>query len=210
MYYSQIGQDKWVHSVFGNKQNGFFVEVGAGNGIKISNTYFFEKNLNWKGICIEANPDYLSNLRKNRNCDVIGALVYSEENIELEFVVCEDASGILNEYTGPFTTKNKIIKRKSVTLQNILDYFEAPLIIDYLSVDVEGNEFNVLKNFPFDKYKFRCITMAHNEPHVGVKNRIEIRVLLENNGYTFVKGNEDINNWSHGPIDDYFVYGEKI
>lgn len=210
MYYSQIGQDKWVHSVLGNKKDGFFVDIGAGDGIKFSNTYFFEKSVNWKGICVDANDDFMLNLRKNRNCDVIGALVYSETDKELEFAVSEITSGILNEYTGPFTTNNKTIKKKSMELQNILDYFEAPLIIDYLSLDVEGNEFNVLKNFSFDKYKFRCITVAHNEPHIGVKNRIEIRVLLENNGYRFVKGNDNVNNWDHGPIEDFYVHEESI
>lgn len=210
MYYSQIGQDKWVHSVLGNKKDGFFVDIGAGDGIKFNNTFFFEKNLNWKGICVDANDDFMLNLRKNRNCDVIGAVVYSETDKELEFAVSKITSGIVNEYTSPFTTRDKIIKRKSVTLQDILDYFEAPSIIDYLSLDVEGNEFNVLKNFSFDKYKFRCITVAHNEPHIGVKNRIEIRVLLENNGYRFVKGNDNVNNWNHGSIEDFYIYNVNI
>jgi FkbM family methyltransferase len=210
MYYSQIGQDKWVHSVLGDKKDGFFVEIGAGDGIKISNTYFFEKNLGWHGICVDANDDFMLDLRKNRNCDVIGTLVYSETDKELEFAVSEITSGIYNEYIGPFTATNKIVKKKTVTLLDILDFFEVPSIIDYLSLDVEGNEYNILKNFSFNKYKFRCLTVAHNEPHVGSKNRMEIRNLLENNGYTFVKGNDNVNNWNHDSIEDFYVYNENI
>ena len=68
-YYSQYGQDKFIHETFfSNKRDGTFVEIGASDGFFISNTYFFEKNLNWKGICIEPNPKLFSSLKKNRNC----------------------------------------------------------------------------------------------------------------------------------------------
>jgi hypothetical protein len=79
-------------------------------------------------------------------------------------------------------------------------------VIDYLSLDVEGQEYNILRTFPFDKYKFRCITVEHNAPHIGPKQQMLIRDLLENNGYKFVKGNDDVNNWGHGPIDDFYIY----
>jgi hypothetical protein len=84
--------------------------------------------------------------------------------------------------------------------------YDAPKIIDYLSLDVEGHEFEILKNFPFEEYKIRCITVEHNEPHQGSELRIKIRRLLEANGYEFIKGNDDTQGWGHGPIDDFYLY----
>ena len=205
MYNSQIGQDKWVHSVLGDKKTGYFVELGACDGLICSNTLFFEKNLNWNGICIEPNDLYFGDLHKNRKCNISNDLIYSSEGEKLNFSSCGTVSGIIDENIGPFTKKDTYVSKKSNTLKNVFDFFDAPKIIDYLSLDVEGQEYNILKTFPFDKYTFRCITVEHNAPHIGTKQQMLIREILEKNGYTFVKGNDDIHNWRHGPIDDFYI-----
>lgn len=209
-YYSQIGQDKWVHSVLGNKQNGFFIELGACDGLYLSNTLFFEKTLGWNGICIEPNSKYFDLLKNNRGCYISNELVSSHSGNILDFSICDAASGVIDENIGPFTQKKQIIKKVTTTLDAILDRFNAPKVIDYLSLDVEGHEYTILSTFPFDKYKFRCITVEHNEPHVGPKQQMMIREILEKNGYKFVKGNDDVNNWGHGPIDDFYVHSELV
>jgi FkbM family methyltransferase len=206
MYHSQIEQDKWVHSIIGNKNNGFFVELGACDGLYLSNTLFFEKTLGWNGICIEPNDNYFNKLQMNRKCHITNELVYFEKGHTVDFALCGSTSGIADENIGPFTSKNNITKKITTTLDAILDKFNAPIMIDYLSLDVEGQEYNVLKNFPFDKYKFKCMTVEHNAPHVGTRQQMLIRELLEMNGYIFVKGNDDIHNWGHGPIDDFYIY----
>lgn len=205
MYSSQIGQDIWVHSVLGNKSNGYFIELGACDGLYYSNTLFFERNLNWNGICIEPNNNYMEELKKNRKCNISNDLVYSHEGEKVNFALCEATSGIIDDNIGPFTKKDTYVLKTTNTLENILSKYNAPKIIDYLSLDVEGQEYNILSTFPFDKYKFRCITVEHNAPHVGIKPQMLIREILEKNGYTFVKGNDDVNNWAHGPIDDFYI-----
>lgn len=207
-YNSQIGQDKWVHSIIGDKRNGYFVELGACDGIKYSNTLFFEKNLEWNGICIEPNNNYLLALRKNRKCNISNDLVYSEEGHLVDFALCDATSSIVDKNIGPFTNKSCVVKKETTTLEKILDNFNSPNIIDYLSLDVEGQEYNILSTFPFDRYKFRCITVEHNAPHIGPTQQQLIRLLFEKNGYRYVKGNDDIHNWGHGPIDDFYVYQE--
>jgi FkbM family methyltransferase len=209
-YYSQIGQDKWVHSVLGNKRNGYFIELGACDGVHLSNTLFFERTLGWNGICIEPNDTYLEKLKSNRKCNVSNELVYSVEGKKVEFAMCNEVSGIIDENIGPFTNKTRSMTKITTTLGNILDKFNAPTVIDYLSLDVEGQEYNILSTFSFDKYKFRCITVEHNAPHIGPKHQIRIRELLESKGYTFVKGNDDVNNWGHGPIDDFYIYSGLV
>jgi len=210
MYNSQIGQDKWVNSILKNKKEGYFIELGACDGIYFSNTLFFEKYLGWNGICIEPNDNYIESLYRNRSCNISNELIYSEEGHEVDFSLCESTSSIVDQNIGPFTKINRIVKKKTKTLMNILNEFNAPSIIDYLSLDVEGQEYNILKTFPFDKYKFRCITVEHNAPHIGPKQQILIRELLENNGYKFEKGNDDVNNWKHGPIDDFYIFPDLI
>jgi FkbM family methyltransferase len=208
-YYSQIGQDKWVHSVLGDKKNGFFIELGACDGLHLSNTLFFERELGWNGICIEPNDIYFEKLKVNRNCLKCNGLAYSEQDKVIDFSICEAASGVVDENIGPFTSKTSVVKKTTTTLSNILDTFNAPSMIDYLSLDVEGQEYNILSTFPFNKYKFRCITVEHNAPHIGPTQQLKIRQILEQNGYKYIKGNDDVHNWGHGQIDDFYVYNNN-
>ena len=209
-YTSQIGQDQWVHSVLGDKKNGFFVELGACDGLYCSNTLYFEKVHGWNGICIEPNDNFLSNLRKNRSCHISTGLAYSHEGIDLPFSLCNANSGVLDENTNTFTKTDNIVLKQTTTLAKIFDTYSAPPILDYLSLDVEGQEYNILSTFPFDRYKFRCMTIEHNAPHVGPEMQMKIRDLLMANGYKYVKGNDDIHNWKHGPIDDFYVHPDLV
>jgi len=63
-YYSQLGQDKWVLEKLDYKENGFFIEIGAYDGITLSNTYSLEKDFGWDGICVECNPEIIPLLPK--------------------------------------------------------------------------------------------------------------------------------------------------
>ena len=205
MYHSQIGQDKWVHSILGNI-NGYFIELGACDGLYLSNTLFFERTLKWNGICIEPNDTFIEDLKKNRNCNISNDVIASHEGREINFALCGEISSIIDENIGCFTKTDVSVLKISNTLENVLNKFNAPKVIDYLSLDVEGHEYSILSTFPFDKYKFKCITVEHNAPHVGTKQQMLIRDILEKNGYTFVKGNDDVNNWGHGPIDDFYIF----
>lgn len=207
MYNSQIGQDKWVHSVIGNKKEGYFVELGACDGLYYSNTLFFEKHLKWNGICIEPNPNDFEKLKQNRCCTLSNELAFSESGKRVTFAVSGAGSGILGGgVLSPFTNQTNTIELITTTLGDILTNANAPSVIDYLSLDVEGQEYNILSTFPFDKFTFNCITVEHNEPHVGSENRYKIRSILESNGYIFIKGNDDIMQWNHGPIDDFYIH----
>lgn len=209
-YASQIGQDYWVESVLGNKRNGFFVELGACDGLYYSNTLHFEKDADWQGICIEPNDYYFLELCNNRKCFLSNDLVFSHAGAVVDFSLCQTASGIVNEHTGPFTDKAQSVKKVTTTLDTILDKFGAPSIIDYLSLDVEGQEYTILSTFPFEKYKFRTITVEHNAPHIGTELQTKIRDILTKNGYEYVKGNDDVQGWGHGPIDDFYIHPDAI
>jgi hypothetical protein len=131
--------------------------------------------------------------------------VSSVDDQEIDFSLCEHASGATIT-RGPFTRTDEIIRVGTKTMKTLLKEFSAPSVIDYLSLDVEGHEYEVLKYFPFSEYTINCITVEHNEPHTGSAMRKSIRELLEANGYVFVKGNDDVQGWGHGPIDDFYVH----
>ena len=81
-------------------------------------------------------------------------------------------------------------------MNDLLVKYNAPKIIDYLSIDTEGSEFNILNNFDFNKYKFRIITCEHN----FTPNKNKIHKLLTKNGY--VKKHSSLVSF----VDDWYVY----
>ena len=84
-FYSQAGQDEWISSLFEFKREGYFLDIGAHNGIDINNTYFLEKELGWTGICIEADPVIFSSLASNRKCTCVNIAVSDQEG-EISFL----------------------------------------------------------------------------------------------------------------------------
>jgi len=184
-YYGQFDQDYWViDDVFDFKKNGFFIELAAGDGIKLSNTYLLEKKYNWNGICIEANNNSFKKLKANRNCICINACVDdSVKTVKFTPVGKEIIGGIIDSDTDNkcLMGSGKFEYKKTVPLVDIFIEYNAPRIIDYFSLDVEGAEYRVLKNFPFNKYIF--LAMNVERPN---KQLVE---LLRKNGYLKVGSN---------------------
>ena len=187
-FISQKGQDEWViRDIFDFKKAGFFVDLASTDGKKINNTYILEKNLGWNGICIEPNDMYHYDLKKNRNCFISHDIIDNRNNKIVKFRTDNgELSGIVDNDTDNNPTIRstelktaKIIKKITKTLEFILDKCDAPIIIDYLSLDVEGAEMRVLQNFPFNKYKFLALTIERPPP--------ELEKILFKNGYIFVK-----------------------
>ena len=198
--YSQLNQDINVLKFYNNKTDGYFVEIGASDGIKISNTYLLEKEYNWKGICIEPIQEEYEKLVNNRKCICENISVYSSSNLELEFAICHENSLLSGLYSHIDHHKNtvdnnkKIFNSKTKTLTDILDINKSPKFIEYLSIDTEGSELEILKGIDFNKYMFGIIDNEHNyiEPR-----RTEIKELLFNNNYDYLKE----NNW-----DDTYIH----
>jgi FkbM family methyltransferase len=198
MFYSQIGQDEYyIKNIINYKQNGYYVEVGAHDGIKLSNTYYLEKNLNWTGVCIEANEDLHQKLCVNRpNSINVNQLIYSQSDLELHFEMAlnkeivegndmlsrisnDEINAINHDYFTEQFIQSKTIKQKTKTLTDVLDAANAPNTIDYCSIDIEGAELACLEGIRFDKYKFLFITIEHGYRE-DFKNKI-INRLCQNN-----------------------------
>jgi len=196
--YSQFNQDLIVLKAFDFKKNGYFVDIGANDGISGSNSYLLEKEYDWNGICVEPLPDVYLKCKECRNCACYDFAVYSKSDLELNFCMSGLLSGIEDTHLIKDKKQNFIdpsyftnnykgdVKVQTKTLTDILDMSNAPNFIDYLSIDVEGAEMHVLHGIDFDKYKFGMIHIEHNwQPY-----RVEIRDNLEKNGYLYLIENK--------------------
>ena len=173
--YSQSGQDAFVLWYFKNKRNGTFIDIGANDGISLSNTYYLEKELGWTGICFEPIPDIFEKLDKSRNCIKIMAGVADKAGEE-KFTFVDGPSHMLSGMTKDYDPRHvERIKKevqqtggsvKELTLKTVLfnDVLEEHKIydIDYLSLDTEGNEFSVLKSIDWDKFNIKVMTIENN------------------------------------------------
>jgi len=196
--YSQIKQDLKVLSFYNNKQNGYFIEIGANDGINLSNTYLLEKNYNWKGICVEALPDKFNDLVKNRKSININKAVYDKTGEILQFSSDDLLSGITDKIDKHMDSKTKQqISVETMTLNDILDQNNAPTFIDYISIDTEGSEFEIIKSVDLNKYKFGLMHIEHNfvEPR-----RTEMKTYLLENGYLYKGPNEFDDEYIHNSL----------
>ena len=199
MFYSQAKQDEWVADKFGYKRNGFFLDVGAFDGVHISNTVFFERHLDWNGICIEGNPWVYQNLCQNRNSLNINVAV-------------TDYNGTC--FFGSDSIVDNGTEVQCKTLNTILEENNAPLYIDYLSIDIEGNEYEALKNFDFKKWTIGIITIEHNLYMNGPDLKNSLYDLLSKNGFIRVVEDAIVTDPGAGdaylkPFEDWYV-NEKI
>jgi FkbM family methyltransferase len=199
---SQLGQDVLALSQVGIERPGFFVEFGATNGLSLSNTYLLEKNFGWKGILCEPAQEWHEELTRNRSCAIDTRCVYSSTGQKINF--SQATIGELSTITSFMNSDvNRSIRKKAatyevetVTLEDLLSAHNAPRSIDFLSIDTEGSEFEILKAFDFSKYSFGLICVEHN----FTKNRGKIYELLTANGYLQVHVEfSSFDDWYVGP-----------
>ena len=191
---SENGQEFFVLKTLHYKENGFFVDIGAADGITGSNTFILEKFYKWNGICVDPNPVFMQSLHNCRNSHVTTLCVYSETGKILPFKFCADEEQFFgwNFRAGLAQPMEKInieieksfrsINVLTISLNNLLELYNAPTDIDYISLDTEGSEYNILKTFNFSKYNVKCFTIEYDNE----KNRQQIFELLSTNGYTKV------------------------
>ena len=176
---AQLKQDLWVMD--NSSMPGYFLEIGAFHPENLSNTCFLERE-GWHGVCVEPMPHGDWSTRPNTT---LLQEVITSDGREVSFVNGNELGGI-EEYISYYSDHaNKMkskprVKLTSITPRQLLEQVNAPHTIDYLSLDTEGSELEILTYFPFDDYTVRLITVEHNfeEP-----KRSQIRKLLENKGF---------------------------
>jgi FkbM family methyltransferase len=185
---SQIGQDVLALSTVGVKEKGYFVEFGATNGVDLSNTFLLEKSFGWSGILCEPARDWHGELSNNRSGPIDTRCVYSVSGQRIKF--SETSIGELSTITSFLKSDaNRILRKNSATyevetvsLADLLSAHGAPTYIEFLSIDTEGSEYEILRNFDFSKYSFGLICVEHN----FTDNRFKLHELMTLNGYVQV------------------------
>lgn len=197
--HAQLHQDVMALLNSNFKENGFFVEFGATNGVELSNTHLLEKCYNWTGILAEPAKVWHPDLEKNRNASIDHSCVWKKTGDTLKFDMVDEAEfSTISEFSD--SDKHAESRKESVqydvstiSLLDLLQKHQAPEKIDYLSIDTEGSEYEILRHFDFDQYDISFITCEHN----FTENRDKILELLEKNG--FVRRFTSLSRW-----DDWF------
>jgi FkbM family methyltransferase len=195
---SQLGQDILALTVSGLDKPGFFVEFGASDGLALSNSHLLEKRFGWNGILCEPSTAWHEALKQNRGCIIDTRCVYSVSGEKISF--SENYLGELSAITSYAEPNSSgILKRttssyevETISLLDLLKEHNAPKFVDFLSIDTEGSEFEILKNFEFQSYRFGAICVEHN----FADTRERINKLLLANGYVQVHPDlSDFDDW---------------
>ena len=173
--FARFGMDKILESLLPHR-NGFYVELGANDGALASNTYYFELKKGWKGVLIEPSPNlYLSCLKRRGEknhvfCNACVPFDYEDEFVLMRYSDSMTISKNLNLDIGDeddfIASGNKHLLpgessfefgAKAATLDDLLKKANAPRLIDFLSLDVEGAELAVLQGIDFSHFNFKYI-----------------------------------------------------
>lgn len=197
---SQLGQDLFVLTRLNFLKHGYFVEFGATNGYDLSNTYLMEKNFGWSGILAEPAKIWHKDLYNYRSCNIETDCVWAVSDSTLIFneVAVHELSTIKNysdaDMHADDRNEGKTYNVKTISLNDLLLKYNAPTHIDYLSIDTEGSEYEILRSLDFSKYTFQVITCEHNYTTM----REKIHTLLIQQDYQRVFENLSL-------FDDWFV-----
>ena len=199
---SQIGQDLILdQQIFKGKSNGVFVEVGALDGFGASNTWFFEMERNWTGLLIEPNPvEFNKRNQHPRPNSIFENCAISDVEMDINFLSiegpCNVLSGIMEFYNTQHLerinrelemysnhpeghelySRKEQIPMKAVRLQTLFDKHNITKI-DFISIDVEGAELQVLNSINFDKVDISLFMIENN---YGLEKETE---FLSSKGY---------------------------
>ena len=183
---ADMGQDLFVLAETGLKRGGYFVEFGAADGVRGSNTWLLETEFGWTGILAEPAAIWQASLCKNRTANIETRCVWATSGEVLRFdqTKVPELSTIAGFRDHDGHGKRRKPARSygvtSISLLDLLEKYGAPPEIDYLSLDTEGSEFSILESFNFDRYTFRIITCEHNFSAA----REKVHTLLSAKGYT--------------------------
>lgn len=227
-FYHDLYNDLFYRDIiFSGKKNGYFVEVGALNGFLMSQSYLFEKTLDWNGIVVEPNPVWYTDLVYYRKCGVSTNAISNKrgfENFECrEIAAFSGLKSSVNE-----ARMSDIIDEfevETITLCDLFDKFNAPEELDWVSIDTEGAELDILNKFFEEnkKYKINLLSFeSHHhaevdeimkkQPYLKIKNpyldflRVSNEGLLKFNPFTGEIYKNSVKEW----VSDTSLLSDKI
>jgi FkbM family methyltransferase len=203
--YSQLQQDLVAQYIacVAESEDRFFVEFGASDGVTYSNSYLLEKSFGWSGILAEPGKNWHGYLSKNRTAILSKDCVWRATGEVIKFAEAKNGEySTIRDFVSKdshFTERqdSKVYEVQTVSLNDLLLRHDAPKHINYMSIDTEGSEYEILRTFDISKYKIDFITIEHN----FTENRDPIYEFMHENGYIRIL--KKMSAW-----DDWYVTKE--
>jgi FkbM family methyltransferase len=184
--YSQLAQDCWVIYMMPGKRSGVFVEIGAGDGVYLSNTKFLEESYGWSGILCEPNPNHHGHIESHRTSKLCKDAIVGIGSGTATLLVTENS--YLSRLEGDFASDlhdalgnrrdAKRIEVQTLAFDLMCEQHELTHI-DFLSVDTEGSELSLLKGISLDRWRIPLVCVEHNH----TTNALEIYHHMLSHGY---------------------------
>ena len=200
--HSQLQQDLIALFLFDNNK-GFFCEVGGGDGVTYSNSFLLEK-MGWQGLIVEPARANLKKIVRSRSCQLSEKAAWSVSGLNLKFVETKNLElSTLDEFKNSDGNASDRISIsgeylvQTTTLTEVLSEFDFPRNFEFLSIDTEGSELEVLKGLDFNQFSPMLITIEHN----FTANRELVREFLSVFGYQQI-----CNTFSRH--DDWYLQAE--
>ena len=212
-FYSFGGIDNLIQQIFKSQKKGIYIDIGCGHPIKNNNTYLLNKK-GWSGINIDLDIDNIElfKIYRPKDLNICAAISDEMKETDLFFYHSRSALNTIDKKTANYQKAKvtSIKKIKTTTLNNVLgESIYNSSNIDFLSIDVEGSELSVLKNFNFHKFKPKVIVVEYLDlslKKLEIKNlsiqhamNSEIYELITSNNYTLA-------NMIHSDL--VFIYNE--
>lgn len=188
--FARSGDDLQLYKLLNNSSSGVYLDIGSWHPITASNTYFFYLR-NWKGICVDPNPELKSLYEKHRPKDIFINAGIGSSDMNLEYFMFDDSS--MNTFSSDFIKTNnlsdKIEKTIQVPLISIKDVLDGKLKetdrLDFFDIDVEGFDLEVLKTNDWEKYRPKVILIESDKP-IKEDFKSEISEYLESKNYKLI------------------------
>ncbi|MAJ22893.1 MAG: hypothetical protein CBC24_03500 [Candidatus Pelagibacter sp. TMED64] len=187
--FSQQGEDLFIDSFFKNKTHGFYVDIGCYHPFKYSNTFLLYQK-KWSGINIDLNQVSIDlfNIARPNDTNICAAISNKHETVDLYFHHDLSAINSINKTFSTYAVENlskekRLIKKIStMTFENSIKNIKKLNKIDFLNIDVEGSDAEVLESFNLKKYNptLVCIEMQTIEA-LSDNNKKCLKILEENN-----------------------------
>lgn len=196
-FHGQYEQDKYLNKLFNGKTNGTFVDIGAHDGLTFSNSYFFEKEKNWKGVCVEPIPEVFTKLDNVRNCIKVNGCISNKVGTEIflrvkgAVVDTEMLSGLVEDYDKRHLERiDREIKEYGGSKEEIeVRCYDINQVlkenninqVDFFTIDTEGNELKILQTINFNEFDFDIFLVENNY------QTDEMNQFMTSNGFKRIK-----------------------
>jgi len=195
-----MGADLWVAETLQYRRDAYFLEFGALDGLAASNTAMLEKTLGWRGIAVEANPTHYPQVCANRSCITVNAALTATSRNSVELIDVFGLSALREhiDVDGAQSVRERDARGyvwiDTLNPNELLQRYSAPNRIEFLSLDIEGGEYEVIKAIDLDYYQIAMMAIEHSSDDDRQKL---MRDFLMPKGYQVIQRHQD--DWFYHP-----------